>query len=142
MSVHDLTQPLPCALGQFDVVVSALAIHHLPDERKKTLFAEIFDLLKQDGVFYNLDVVATPTAELHSLSQTAFGFDARVQDPSDQPARLEDQLSWLLSAGFTNVDCFWKWLELSLVGGTKSGAEDDNYQHPAVTRTAGARGGC
>jgi tRNA (cmo5U34)-methyltransferase len=124
--IHDLMQPLPHTLGRFDVVVSALAIHHLPDERKKTLFAEIFELLEQDGVFYNLDVVVTSTAELHALSQAAFGFDARMQDPSDQPARLEDQLSWLRTAGFTNVDCFWKWFELSLVGGTKPKAEDDD----------------
>lgn len=122
--VHDLMWPLPHALGRFDVVVSSLAIHHLPDERKKELFAEIFELLNQGGVFYNLDVVAASTAELHALSQAAFGFDARVPDPSDQPARLEDQLSWLRAAGFTNVDCFWKWLELSLVGGMKPKAQD------------------
>lgn len=116
---HDLMRPLPGDLGQFDVVVSALAIHHLPDERKRKLFAEVFELLLPNGVFYDLDVVAAPTAELHALSQAAFGFDERHQDPSDQPARLEDQLSWLREAGFGHVDCFWKWLELSLVGGTK-----------------------
>ena len=60
----------------------------------------------------------------------AFGFDARMQDPSDQPARLEDQLSWLRTAGFTNVDCFWKWLELSLVGGTKPKAADVTLCRP------------
>jgi SAM-dependent methyltransferase len=119
VEVHDLMQPLPSALGQFDVVVSALAVHHLPDERKRGLFAEVFELLLPNGVFYDLDVVAAPTAELHALSQAAFGFDGRKQDPSDQPARLEDQLSWLHEAGFDDVDCFWKWLELSLVGGTK-----------------------
>jgi tRNA (cmo5U34)-methyltransferase len=119
IEAHDLMQPLPSALGQFDVVVSALAIHHLPDERKRGLFAEVFELLQPNGVFYDLDVVAAPTAELHALSQAAYGFDGRQQDPSDQPARLEDQLSWLHEAGFGNVDCFWKWLELSLVGGTK-----------------------
>jgi tRNA (cmo5U34)-methyltransferase len=118
---HDLMQPLPGSLGQFDLVISALAIHHLPDERKRDLFAEAFGLLRPNGVFYDLDVVAAPTAELHALSQSAFGFDERQQDPSDQPARLEDQLSWLREAGFGNVDCFWKWLELSLVGGTKPG---------------------
>jgi tRNA (cmo5U34)-methyltransferase len=121
VEAHDLMQPLPSSLGQFDVVVSALAIHHLPDERKRGLFGEVFELLGPNGVFYDLDVVAAPTMELHALSQSAFGFDGRQQDPSDQPARLEDQLSWLRDAGFRNVDCFWKWLELSLVGGTKRG---------------------
>jgi SAM-dependent methyltransferase len=115
----DLLQPLPDDLGEFDVIVSALAIHHLPDDRKRELFAEVFDRLQPNGVFYDLDVVASPTAELHAISQATFGFDEREQDPSDQPARLEDQLNWLHEAGFTHVDCFWKWLELSLVGGTR-----------------------
>lgn len=116
---HDLMQPVPGDLGEFDLVVSALAIHHLPDERKRALFTEVSELLQPGGLFYNLDVVAAPTPELHELSQSAFGFDVRQQDPSDQPARLENQLSWLHEAGFIDVDCFWKWLELSLVGGTK-----------------------
>jgi tRNA (cmo5U34)-methyltransferase len=119
IELHDLMQPLPDDMGRFDVVISALAIHHLPDERKRELFAEVFDLLQPSGVFYDFDVVASPTAELHAVSQAAFGFDAREQDPSDQPARLEDQLSWLREAGFDHVDCFWKWLELTLVGGAK-----------------------
>jgi SAM-dependent methyltransferase len=119
IEAHDLMEPLPPGLGQFDVVVSALAIHHLPDERKRELFAEAFELLRPTGAFYDLDVVASPTTELHNLSQAAFGFDGRAQDTSDQPARLEDQLSWLREAGFEGVDCFWKWLELSLVGGMK-----------------------
>jgi SAM-dependent methyltransferase len=122
IEAHDLMRPLPGDLGEFDLVVSALAIHHLPDGRKRDLFAEAFELLRPQGAFYDLDVVAAPTAELHALSQAAFGFDRGQQDPSDQPARLEDQLSWLLEAGFDGVDCFWKWLELSLVGGTRPGA--------------------
>jgi tRNA (cmo5U34)-methyltransferase len=118
---HDLMQPLADDLGRFDLVISALAINHLPDSRKRELFAEVFELLQPGGSFYNLDVVAAPTAELHDLSQSVFGFELRQQDPSDQPARLEDQLGWLHEAGFVDVDCFWKWLELSLVGGTKHG---------------------
>jgi SAM-dependent methyltransferase len=120
-AVHDLMEPLPDELGRFDLVVSALAIHHLPDQRKRALCREVFDLLRPGGAFYNLDCVASPTAELHELSQRAFGFDIRLQDPSDQLAPLEDQLAWLAEAGFEQVDCRWKWLELALFGGVRPG---------------------
>jgi SAM-dependent methyltransferase len=118
---HDLMEPLPDRLGRFDLVVSALAIHHLPDARKRSLSGEIFELLRPEGAFYNLDCVASPSEELHEISQRAFGFDIRRQDPSDQLAPLGDQLEWLRAAGFDQVDCHWKWLELALFGGVRPG---------------------
>jgi SAM-dependent methyltransferase len=119
-AVHDLIEPLPGGLGRFDLVVSALAIHHLPDGRKRSLCREVFDLLGPGGAFYNLDCVESPSDELHEMSQRAFGFDIRRQDPSDQLAPLGDQLEWLGDAGFDQVDCHWKWLELALFGGVRS----------------------
>ncbi len=119
--VHDLMEPLADRWGQFDLVVSALAIHHLPDKRKRSLSREVFDLLAPGGAFYNLDCVAAPSEELHDLSQRAYGFDQREDDPSDQLAPLEDQLEWLREVGFDQVDCHWKWLELALFGGVRAG---------------------
>ena len=116
---HDLVHPLPQALGEFDVVISALAIHHLEDERKRELYGEAFALLKAGGVFCNIDLVAAPSAELHRRSQAAFNLSVE-DEQDDRPAPLEPQLEWLRAAGFSNVDCYWKWLELAVIAGERS----------------------
>lgn len=72
MLYHDLAEPLH-DLGRFDSVVSSLAIHHLEDERKRSLYAEIFTGLEPGGVFANFENVASPTARLHRRFFEAIG---------------------------------------------------------------------
>jgi cyclopropane fatty-acyl-phospholipid synthase-like methyltransferase len=117
LRLHDLREPLPQA-GPFDAIVSGLAIHHLEDDRKRDLFAEIRSLLAPAGVFANLDLVKAPTRELHERFRHEIG---RPEDnPADRLADLSDQLDWLRAAGFADVDCHFKWLQLTLVVGTAS----------------------
>jgi tRNA (cmo5U34)-methyltransferase len=115
---HDLNHPLP-AMGSFDAVVSSIAIHHLADGRKRTLYAEIFDLLEPGGVFLNLERVASPTPNLRRRFRAAMGHDHGHEEPSDRTLDLETQLFWLREIGFADVDCYWKWLELALLGGVR-----------------------
>ncbi len=115
---HDLAEPLP-ELGRFGAVVSSLAIHHLEHERKRSLFAEVFDRLDPGGVFANLEHVASPTPRLHLAFFAAIGEPMENEDPSDRLAPVHSQLEWLSAVGFEDVDCFWKWRELALLAGTK-----------------------
>jgi tRNA (cmo5U34)-methyltransferase len=115
LRLHDLREPLPQA-GPFDAIVSGLAIHHLEDDRKRGLFDEVHGLLAPGGVFANLDLVEAPTAELHERFRREI--DRPEDDPADRLADLGDQLAWLRAAGFADVDCHFKWLQLTLVVGS------------------------
>lgn len=114
---HDLALSLESQVP-VDAVISALAIHHLEDARKQALFREVYALLRPGGVFVNLDLVAAVNAEQHERFRLAIG--CLQDDPADRLAHLCKQLGWLREAGFEDVDCHFKWLQLALFVGTRS----------------------
>jgi hypothetical protein len=91
-------------------------IHHQPDERKRSLYQELFELLDPGGVFLNLEHVASATPALHAEFLDLLDEE---DDPSDQLVTVETQLEWLREIGFQDVDCMWKWRELALLHGRK-----------------------
>ncbi len=105
------------ALGDFDLVVSGFAIHHLDDSRKRELFGEVAAQLRPGGVFANLEVVQSATPELHAEFRAAIG--RAEDDPEDQLVDVETQLEWMRAAGLEQVDCLWRWRGFALLVGTK-----------------------
>jgi len=83
-----LGEPLPD--GPFDLVVSALAVHHLGGPGKAALFADVAACLAPGGRFAMADVIV-PAAPVERPSPL---------DPAiDLPDRLGDLLAWLRDAG-------------------------------------------
>jgi tRNA (cmo5U34)-methyltransferase len=104
------------ALGEFDLIVSGFAIHHLDHDRKRELFAEVARQLRPGGVFANLEVVASATPELHATFRAAIGRER--DDPEDQLVDVESQLAWMRDAGLQQVDCMWRWRGFALLVGS------------------------
>jgi SAM-dependent methyltransferase len=121
--------------GRYDAIVSGLAIHHLPPERKRTLFAELLALLEPGGMFLNMDYVAIdgPLRGLFDEELLAAAVRAEresggtrheheldLEDDDDRPDTVEDQLRWLREAGFEQVEVHFKWAEAAVYGGSRA----------------------
>lgn len=108
--------------GQFDMIISALSIHHLNAADKEKLYRKCFRHLAPGGVFLNADQVLSPYPETEELFSRLWkekvgqsGIDQKELEKAyerqafDDPSTLSDQLSWLRQAGFSQVDCVYKY---------------------------------
>ncbi len=123
----DLPADLP---EQFDVVVSARAIHHLTSESKQRLYVDILRHLDEGGCFYDIDNMRPNERFLQELYRRGPDAVRPMQAPTptprpagtgsrEHPDPMEDQLGWLRQAGFNHVDCLWKQLGRAMIVGFK-----------------------
>lgn len=117
---HDFADKLP-KLGNFDCIISSFAIHHVAHDRKRELYAEVFEMLTATGVFCNLEHVCSSSARAHAEFLAKLGITPEQEDPSNKLLDAHTQLCWMKEIGFSDVDCYWKWREFALLAGRKPG---------------------
>jgi tRNA (cmo5U34)-methyltransferase len=123
--------------GPYDAIVSGYSIHHQPDDRKREIYGEIFQLLRLGGIFINVEHVSSPSEwvasvnddlfidHLHrgsqhmSRSEVAEKYYYRPDKAANILAPVELQCQWLREIGFADVDCYLKILELGVFGGRR-----------------------
>jgi len=151
-------------------VLASLVVHHLPAAGKRRLFVDLARRLEPGGALLLADIVepVTPAARgtfarqwddaarAQSLALTG-GLDAferferegwnfyrGTPEPYDQPSRLDEQLRWLRSAGFTSVDGFWMRAGHAVFGGWRAGHAGRRRRAPSPSarrrRTTSRRG--
>jgi len=98
-----LEDPLP--EGPFDLVVSALAVHHLDASGKRELFRRVAAAIRPGGWFVLGDVVVPDRPE-----------DAQIEIDwvVDLPDSAADQLDWLADAGFV-AELVWSYRDLVVI---------------------------
>jgi tRNA (cmo5U34)-methyltransferase len=118
-SKHDFAE-------KYDLVVSALSIHHLEDEEKKDLYKKSYSILKEKGVFINADHVHGETPFIENLYKTTWkryvensGLTEEEILAGYERTKLDKQLEWLKEAGFCDVSCIYKYYHFAVMFGRK-----------------------
>jgi tRNA (cmo5U34)-methyltransferase len=110
VSLHPARIEDPLPEGPFDVVATALCVHHLDGRAKAELFERIRDALVPDGLFVLADVVVPVDPALATTPLTP-GYD--------RPSPLADQIRWLAEAGF-EPRVVWEQGDLAVVAARRN----------------------
>ena len=100
-------EKLPFADAHFDLVLSSLMLHHLPDDLKRTGFGEILRVLKPGGRLLAVDLREPENPVLRRLLMTLF-LHSHVRSSPRELARMMEE------AGFTGVE--WGKTRFQLLG--------------------------
>jgi tRNA (cmo5U34)-methyltransferase len=96
--------------GPFDLVVSALAVHHLDETEKADLFRRVAARLAPGGRFVLADVVI-PDDPADAITPLDEGYDL--------PSRADDQVRWMRDAHLT-ASVRWARRDLAVVVGDRT----------------------
>jgi len=107
---------------EYDIICSALSIHHLTNVNKRRLYRRIFEALNVGGIFINADQVQGESEWMHQrnleywdefvmhtgLPQKEAEAVLTRRDRYDRMEKLTVQLRWLKGAGFSDVELVYK----------------------------------
>jgi ubiquinone/menaquinone biosynthesis C-methylase UbiE len=99
-------EALPYPEGEFDLVLSTLMLHHLPEDLKKKGFAEVLRVLKPGGRFLAVDFGSSTHSFLGHLL-AALGHRHGHVNAENLAAALRESGFEDVEAGSTGIDGLW-----------------------------------
>ncbi|MCB2184637.1 MAG: class I SAM-dependent methyltransferase [Desulfobulbaceae bacterium] len=118
--------------GEFDLIISALSIHHLTDRAKESLFQKLFACFNKNGLFINADQVLGETPAIENVYRSSWLKQVREKGVSeaslsaalkrmeeDKMSTLSRQLDWLRKAHFSEVNCWYQNYSFVVYSGQK-----------------------
>ncbi|MCH5250790.1 MAG: class I SAM-dependent methyltransferase [Lachnospiraceae bacterium] len=118
--------------GPFDVVASALSIHHLENNDKFDLFSRIYDILPSNGLFVNYDQFCAGDPEmsdwfdsywenqLANSGLTAHDIELwKERRKLDRECSVEEETEMLYKCNFKVVKCIYSCQKFSVIAAIK-----------------------
>lgn len=124
--VADYSSELP--QGNFDLIVSALSIHHLENEAKLKLYGTIYDRLEKNGFLLNLDQF-NASSDFMNDCYNRFWYE-RIKRSGitekesgewikrrelDRENTIEESIELLIKAGFKEVECIYHYMKFGVL---------------------------
>lgn len=116
----------------FDVITSALSIHHLENADKAKLFARIYDKLPVDGLFVNYDQFCAGQKEMNEwfdsywvnqLSNSGLTDNDielwKERRKLDKECSVEEEIEMLYRCSFKSVKCIYSYQKFSVIAAIK-----------------------
>ena len=124
--VMDYTKQLPDEY--FDVIISALSIHHLDDIQKSELFDRIYKALPIGGVFVNYDQFCAGTPMMNRWFNSYWEnqlYNSGLSDRDielwkerrklDRECTVEKEVEMLRQCNFADVKCLYSYHKFSVI---------------------------
>lgn len=124
--ILDYSKGLP--KGEFDVIASALSIHHLENEEKQKLFAQIYDKLPSGGLFVNYDQFCAGEDGMNEWFDSYWEKQLANSGLSEQDIELwkerrkldkecsvEEEIDMLSKCKFKTVKCVYTYQKFSVI---------------------------
>lgn len=124
--IADYTKALPNE--KFDIVISALSIHHLENHDKIKLFEEIYNKLPSGGIFVNYDQFCADQFELNNWFDSYWENNLmnsgltphdielwRERRKLDRECSVEQEIEMLYKSKFNLVKCVYSCQKFSVI---------------------------
>nr|MDE7365612.1 class I SAM-dependent methyltransferase [Ruminococcus sp.] len=124
--IMDYSDKLPN--GEFEVIFSALSIHHLDDKDKIELFSRIYTKLPNGGLFVNYDQFCAGQFEMNNWYNAYW--ESQLENSGltdkdielwkerrklDKECSLEEEIEMLRKCNFKNVKSVYSYQKFSVI---------------------------
>ncbi|MDE7246427.1 MAG: class I SAM-dependent methyltransferase [Lachnospiraceae bacterium] len=113
---------------EFDVIISALSIHHLENEDKEKLFMQIYNKLPKGGLFVNYDQFCAGQDGINGWFDSYW--ECQLADSGlterdielwkerrklDRECSVEEETAMLYKSNFKNIKCVYSYQKFSVI---------------------------